>query len=177
MFCDHSSPKSTKPGDHFYADPAATSGTCSTAPPSPPRGSAPDDDSRSSTRPRPPRRGRPLLTTPAAWDVDALVAKVERWQPEWLAFTAKGTAQGVARTLGVRRPQLGPTDWHIGDSQVFVLPGTSGANQRKDYDGRPDRLSWWRTLADLVRVTRDTPLKSTLLVELEAADLRFYPPL
>jgi double-stranded uracil-DNA glycosylase len=25
----------------------------------------------------------------------------------------------------------------------------SGANQRKDYDGRPNRLSWWRDLAAL----------------------------
>jgi TDG/mug DNA glycosylase family protein len=32
---------------------------------------------------------------------------------------------------------------------VFVLPGVSGANQRKDYDGRPNRLSWWRDLAAL----------------------------
>jgi double-stranded uracil-DNA glycosylase len=30
---------------------------------------------------------------------------------------------------------------------VFVLPGTSGANQRKDYDGRPNRLAWWQELA------------------------------
>ena len=59
----------------------------------------------------------------------------------------QGTAQGVARALGVRHR---PADWYLGESQVFVLPGTSGANQRKDYDGRPDRLSWWRTLADLV---------------------------
>jgi TDG/mug DNA glycosylase family protein len=93
---------------------------------------------------------RHISTTPPTWDVDDLVAKVERWQPEWLAFTAKGTAQGVARVLGARRPQLGPADWYIGESQVFVLPGTSGANQRKDYDGRPDRLSWWRTLAELL---------------------------
>jgi TDG/mug DNA glycosylase family protein len=30
-----------------------------------------------------------------------------------------------------------------------VLPGTSGANLRRDYDGRLDRLSWWRDLAAL----------------------------
>ena len=41
------------------------------------------------------------------------------------------------------------TDWGIGTSEVFVLPGTSGANQRKDYDGRPNRLAWWRELAAL----------------------------
>jgi TDG/mug DNA glycosylase family protein len=32
---------------------------------------------------------------------------------------------------------------------VFVLPGTSGANRRKDYDGRPNRIAWWRDLAAL----------------------------
>lgn len=95
---------------------------------------------------------RHISTSPPTWDVDELVAKVERWRPEWLAFTAKMTGQGVARALGVRRPGLGPADWYLGETQVFVLPGTSGANQRKDYDGRPDRLSWWRDLAALVGV-------------------------
>ena len=42
------------------------------------------------------------------------------------------------------RPGLGIAAWGIGRSEVFVLPGTSGANRRKDYDGRPDRLAWWR---------------------------------
>jgi len=44
---------------------------------------------------------------------------------------------------------LGVTDWYLAPAQVFVLPGTSGANRRKDYDGRPDRLSWWKDLAAL----------------------------
>ena len=54
------------------------------------------------------------------------------------------------RALGHRKPGLGPAPWGIGLSEVFVLPGTSGANQRHDYDGRADRLSWWRDLASLV---------------------------
>lgn len=86
-------------------------------------------------------------------DVAALVAKVEVWRPEWLAFTSKGTAQEAARVLGERRFHavgLGPADWYVGGAQVFVLPGTSGANRRRDYDGRVDRLSWWRDLASLV---------------------------
>jgi TDG/mug DNA glycosylase family protein len=32
---------------------------------------------------------------------------------------------------------------------VFVLPGVSGATRRKDYDGRPTRVAWWRELAAL----------------------------
>lgn len=88
-------------------------------------------------------------TTPDTWDVDDLLAKVERWRPDWLAFTSKTAAQGVARSLGLRKPQLGPAPWDLAGASVFVLPGTSGANQRKDYDGRVDRLSWWRDLAAL----------------------------
>lgn len=80
-------------------------------------------------------------------DADELVAKVERWEPAFLAFTAKGTAGWAARALGHRPPGLGPAPWGIGRSEVFVLPGTSGANQRKDYDGRPTRLAWWQDLA------------------------------
>jgi len=35
-----------------------------------------------------------------------------------------------------------------------VLPSSSGANQRKDHGGRPDRLSWWSELASLVPTPR-----------------------
>lgn len=87
---------------------------------------------------------------PPSVDVDELVAKVERWQPEWFAFTGKGVAQTAARALGERPPRvLGPTQWYLGGAQVFVLPGPSGANRRKDYDGRPHRLAWWRELAQV----------------------------
>lgn len=83
------------------------------------------------------------------FEVDELVAKLEEWRPEWLAFTSKTVAAGAARMLGRRPPGLGETDLYLGPAQVFVLPGTSGANRRHDYDGRPDRLSWWRDLAAL----------------------------
>ena len=33
---------------------------------------------------------------------------------------------------------------------VFVLPCASGAAQRPAYEGRPDRLAWFRELAELV---------------------------
>jgi TDG/mug DNA glycosylase family protein len=92
---------------------------------------------------------RHISTSPPTYDVDELVAKVETWRPEWLAFTSKTVAQGAAKALGLRKPQLGVAAWELAGAQVFVLPGTSGANQRKDYDGRPDRLSWWRDLASL----------------------------
>jgi TDG/mug DNA glycosylase family protein len=87
---------------------------------------------------------------PPRVDIDDLVEKVAGWQPEWLAFTSKTVAQAAARAMGVRRPGLGPAGWDIAGAPVFVLPGPSGANRRRDYDGRPDRLSWWRDLAQLV---------------------------
>lgn len=90
---------------------------------------------------------RHVSTTPPTWDVDELLGKLERWRPEWLAFTSKTVAQGAARALGLRKPQLGVAPWTLAGASVFVLPGTSGANQRRDYDGRPDRLSWWKELA------------------------------
>ena len=66
------------------------------------------------------------------------------------------TAPGQqAKAEEPRRPSLGVQDWYVGPAQVFVLPGTSGANQRRDYDGRPNRLSWWRDLALICG--RDTP--------------------
>jgi TDG/mug DNA glycosylase family protein len=87
---------------------------------------------------------------PPRVDIDDLVEKVASWQPDWLAFTSKDVAAKAARALGHRKPGLGPTDWGIDKADVFVLPGTSGANQRRDYDGRVDRLSWWRDLSNLV---------------------------
>ena len=86
---------------------------------------------------------------PASYAVAELEAKLEQWQPEWLAFTSKTVAHAVARAHGRRRPGLGPVEWYVGPAQVFVLPGPSGANRRRDYDGRPDRLSWWRELAEV----------------------------
>jgi double-stranded uracil-DNA glycosylase len=94
-------------------------------------------------------------TDPPTYDLEELVAKVGRWRPEWLAFTSKTVALVVARGLGHRRPGLGPAGWDVAGAEVFVLPGTSGANRRHDYDGRVDRLSWWQDLAHLVG--RETP--------------------
>lgn len=92
---------------------------------------------------------------PESYDLDGLATRLERWQPDWLAFTSKTVAHAAARILGVRRPGLGPCEWDVGGAQVFVLPGTSGANRRHDYDGRPNRLAWWRDLAAVA--APDTP--------------------
>jgi TDG/mug DNA glycosylase family protein len=41
--------------------------------------------------------------------------------------------------------------WGLGPASVFVLPSPSGANRRRDYDGRLTRLDWWADLATQVR--------------------------
>jgi len=88
-------------------------------------------------------------TDPPTYELDELVGKVRTWRPEILAFSSKTVAAVVARELGHRRPRLGEAGWELAGAEVYVLPGTSGANRRHEYDGRPDRLSWWRDLAQL----------------------------
>lgn len=83
-------------------------------------------------------------------EVEALVAKLAAWRPDWVAFTSKAVAQEALRALGERPPRtLGAHELYVAEAQVFVLPGVSGANRRKDYDGRPTRVAWWRELAAL----------------------------
>jgi TDG/mug DNA glycosylase family protein len=150
VFCGMACAESTRPRQHYYAGPGNNFWQMLRASGLVDERLAPEDDAKVL------EHGlgltdlvRHISTTPPTWDVDELVEKVEAWQPEWLAFTSKTVAQGAARALGLRRPQLGPAPWELAGAPVFVLPGTSGANQRRDYDGRPDRLSWWRDLAAL----------------------------
>ena len=85
------------------------------------------------------------------FDVATFAAKMARCRPRWIAFNGKVAAEAAARAQGLRRPGLGPQRWSLGEAQVFVLPSSSGANRRREYDGRPSRLSWWAELAGLVR--------------------------
>ena len=149
VFCGLAGAESNKTRDHYYASPGNNFWSMLHLSGLVPERLRPDEDVRIA------EHGLGLTDLVGHWnpprvDVDDLVAKVEKWQPEWLAFTSKDVAHKAARALGHRRPGLGPAAWELDRAQVFVLPGTSGANQRRDYDGRPDRLSWWRDLAGLV---------------------------
>ena len=153
VFCGMAGADSHKHRDHYYASPGNNFWECLHLSGLTPERLRPEEDRRITDF------GMGLTDLVGHWDhqtnkgwveIDRLVADVEKWQPEWLAFTAKGTAAYAARALGHRKPGLGVAEWDIGGTQVFVLPGTSGANRRRDYDGRPDRLSWWRELAALV---------------------------
>ena len=89
-----------------------------------------------------------------AYAVDGLLADLALWRPAWLALSSKTVGTVVARHLGLRPPGLGPTDWDpdlTSGAEVFVLPGSSGANRRRSYDGRSDRLAWWRELEAVSR--------------------------
>ncbi len=78
---------------------------------------------------------------PGAFDVAALVAKVERHAPRLLAFTSKNAARaalGHATGYGLQQETIGST-------QLFVLPSPSG-QARGHWDIEP-----WLALARLYR--------------------------
>jgi TDG/mug DNA glycosylase family protein len=152
VFCGMAGAESTKTRDHYYASPGNSFWESLHLSGLSPRRLRPDQDNEVV------ELGLGLTDLVGHWDhesnrgwveIDELVAKVERWRPAYLAFTAKGTAGWAAKALGHRKPGLGLAPWDVAGADVFVLPGTSGANQRKDYDGRPNRLAWWRDLAAL----------------------------
>ena len=81
-------------------------------------------------------------------EIDALVEKLERWRPDWVAFTSKTVAHGPpAPSASADRASGRPTGT-LGPAQVFVLPGVSGANQPRTTTDA-DAASWWRDLAAL----------------------------
>ncbi|WP_266156383.1 mismatch-specific DNA-glycosylase [Dyella silvatica] len=74
-----------------------------------------------------------------AFDVAALIAKIERYQPRVLAFTSKAAAR-----IALGRPAVyGLQSERIGETKVFVLPSPSG-QARGHWDLTP-----WRALAEL----------------------------
>ena len=75
-----------------------------------------------------------------AFDVPALIDKIERYTPHLLAFTSKNAARAV---LG-RAVHYGLQNESIGSTQLFVLPSPSG-QARGHWDLTP-----WRTLSDCV---------------------------
>lgn len=155
VLCGHARADGGRPREHYYATPGNAFWQLVHASGLTPRRLAPHEDAvlpayGVGLTDLAGRRG-PEDTT--VWDVAGLVADVERWRPAWVGLTSKTVGELVARGLGHRPPRLGPQDWQVAGAEVFVLPGTSGANRRADYDGRPDRLAWWSELAQLVEAT------------------------
>lgn len=83
------------------------------------------------------------------YDIDALVAKIERFAPAWLAFHGKTAGKEASNALGHGSTvSLGEQRWTIGTTAVFVLPSASAANRDpKRLEGRASRADWFRELA------------------------------
>jgi double-stranded uracil-DNA glycosylase len=63
-------------------------------------------------------------------------------RPGWIGFVGKEAYRGA---FG-ERPELGPQQRRLADTQLFVLPSTSPANAAVPY---AERLRWFRELACL----------------------------
>jgi double-stranded uracil-DNA glycosylase len=87
------------------------------------------------------RSGSDLQVGQDDFDVPRLVAALERYEPDWIAFTGKNSAQAA---LG-EPANYGPAEQRLGGSRVFVLPSPSGA-ARRYWD-----LRRWRQLASYLR--------------------------
>ena len=86
------------------------------------------------------------------YDVGGFIAKVDRYQPAWIAFHGKKAAEEVSKHLRHGGyVEYGKQDWDVGPSAVFVLPSASGSNQDpENLAGRASRLEWFREFAALV---------------------------
>jgi TDG/mug DNA glycosylase family protein len=77
-----------------------------------------------------------------AFDVPALVAKIERYRPRFLAFTSKTAARAA---LGRPITAYGEQPERIGRTRIFALPSPSG-QARRHWDIGP-----WRELSRRMR--------------------------
>ena len=151
VFCGLAGAESTKTRDHYYASPGNNFWECLHLSGLSPRRLAPTRTARWWL-------GLGLTDLVGHWDhetgrgwveIDLLVARSSAGSRRSWRSPPRARRACAAKALGQRAPGLGLASWGIGQSEVFVLPGTSGANQRKDYDGRPQRLAWWSDLAAL----------------------------
>jgi double-stranded uracil-DNA glycosylase len=79
-------------------------------------------------------------------DVDAVIAKIEKYQPKLLAFTAKRPAQVFMKAIfGRGKVEYGLQRDVIGPMSIFVLPSSSGLAIRW---WEP---KWWHDAAEFHR--------------------------
>lgn len=79
---------------------------------------------------------------PRAFDVEALRAKMMRYQPAVLAFTSKTAGQACCGS----KASLGWQDTTLGKTRLFILPSTS-PSARWQWEAQK---SHWRVLAEFV---------------------------
>lgn len=71
--------------------------------------------------------GQDADLSPADFDADALIEKIERFRPRFLAFTSKRAAR---EGLGIDADGYGLQHVAVGATEVVVLPSTSGLATR-----------------------------------------------
>jgi TDG/mug DNA glycosylase family protein len=86
------------------------------------------------------------------YDVDGFIAKIERYQPAWIAFHGKDAAKEVSKAVGPGGGvELGRQNWTVAGARVFVVPSASGANRSPaNHGGKADRVEWFKELAQLL---------------------------
>ncbi|CAN5448307.1 mismatch-specific DNA-glycosylase [soil metagenome] len=90
------------------------------------------------------------LLTSEDFDVVGFVEKIETNTPRWVAFHGKTAARAYRRVSGSASQSLGVQTWRVANSEVFVVPSSSGSNRRPTYDGLSSRLEWFQLLRDAV---------------------------
>lgn len=94
-----------------------------------------------------------LLAT-ADFDVAGFVTKIETFGPTFVAFNGVEASRRVARYVSAAVGGLGPCDWRVGSSRIFVLPSSSGASaDRRNFAPKSSKAEWWRELGALVRAS------------------------
>lgn len=85
-----------------------------------------------------------------AFDYAGLRAKIEQYQPRFLAFTSKTGATGFLGHFTTGALPYGEQEQHVGDTRIFVLPSPSG-QARKYWTITP-----WQQLAAALKTVKSS---------------------
>ncbi|WP_148613878.1 mismatch-specific DNA-glycosylase [Nocardioides rubriscoriae] len=124
VFCGLAGAESTRERDHYYETPGNSFWESLHQSGFSPRLLRPEEDHQVAGL------GLGLTDLVGHWEprrveVDALVAKLEEWQADWLAFTSKTVAQEAARALGVgARAGWGPRTGTSRRPRCSCCPGS-----------------------------------------------------
>ena len=89
------------------------------------------------------------------YDIPAFVEKIKRFKPFVVAMNGKKVADKVSRHLGAAGTDYGLADWNIGESRVYILPSSSGANATPAYFlPKGSKAEWWTEFGDWLRLHR-----------------------
>ena len=84
----------------------------------------------------------------------SVAAHIEAAAPSWVDFNGKTAGMAAAKALGHRKPSaLGVATFTIGQSNVFILRSSTGANRgTSGLDGRATRVDWWAEFSGLAEL-------------------------